>query len=114
MVTPATTRIGMPLADFLEAYHEKPFELINGERHFHLPQTAGKSVIVLYLFRVLWDYQEAKNTGCTWMHTTFILPDSYDADWVTGSREPHVMVYAGTRIADYKAKTPEWRERPFP
>jgi Uma2 family endonuclease len=107
------TRIGMPLDEFLEQYHEKPFELINGEKHFRMVTVAGHSSTIRLLFRLL-DAFALANGGEVYPETTFIMPDGYDSNWVTGSREPDVMYYAGTRIADYKAATPEWRERPFP
>lgn len=42
------------------------------------------------------------------------MPDADDADWVTGSRIPDVMFYAGNRIAEYKATARDWRSRPIP
>lgn len=53
-----------------------------------------------------------KLLGEVFSETTFVLPDTDDANWVIGSRIPDIMFYTGDRIAEYIAKTPDWRSRP--
>ncbi len=107
------TSIGMPLAEFIRLFDEEgPFELINGERRKRMPNVFGHSEAIRALFLALYLYIAAKVGGDVFSETTFILPGTYDADWVEGSRIPDVMYYASGRLQAYKAETPEWRERP--
>jgi len=108
-----TTRIGMPLDEFLELSNQQPFELINDERIPKLPNLFGHSEIIRLLFRLLDAYALARQVGDAYNETTFILPDSYDSNWVSGSRIPDLMFYVGDRLAKYKAETPDYRERPL-
>jgi Uma2 family endonuclease len=112
MVTREKT--GMPLDEFLEQNYEQPFELINGERRPVLPNVFGHSFIIRLLFRLLDAFALSGQFGEVFAETTFVLPDADDADWVTGSRIPDVMFYAGNRIAEYKAAASDWRSRPIP
>jgi Uma2 family endonuclease len=107
------TRIGMPLDEFLELSNAQPFELINGERIPKLPNVYGHSEVIRLLFRLLDAYALARQAGDAYTETTFILPDTYDSDWVTGSRIPDVMFFVGDRLATYKAENPEYRTRPL-
>lgn len=113
MTTGTPTKIGMPLDAFLELGSQQAFELIGGERIPKLPNVAIHSEIIRLLFRLLDAYALALQAGEAYNETTFILPDTYDSDWVSGSRIPDLMFYTGTRMADYKSATPEWKSRPF-
>lgn len=107
------TRVGMPLDEFLELSHEQPFDLINGER---IPLMSGVAVhgeTIRALFLAIWLYISTKLLGDVITETTFILPDTYDSNWVEGSRTPDVMYYAAGRLQAYKAQTPDWQARPY-
>jgi Uma2 family endonuclease len=108
------TRVGMPLSEFIRLFDEEgPFELINGERKKRMPNVAGHSEAIRALFLAIYLYITAKVGGDVFSETTFILPGTYDSNWVDGSRIPDVMYYAAGRLQAYKAETPEWRERPY-
>lgn len=108
------TKIGMPLDEFIRESNDQMFELINGERKPKLPTVAGHNDVIRTLFLALYMHAGTGQLGEVFSEATFILPDAYDANWVAGSRTPDVMFYTGTQIADYKARTPDWRERPYP
>lgn len=108
-----TTRVGMPLDEFIELGNQQPFELINGERIPKLPNVFGHSEIIRLLFRLLDAYALARQAGDAYNETTFILPDAYDSGWVSGSRIPDLMFYVGDRVTRYKEQTPDYRERPL-
>lgn len=108
-----TTRVGMPLDEFVELGNQQPFELINGERIPKLPNVFGHSEIIRLLFRLLDAYALARQAGDAYNETTFILPDAYDSGWVSGSRIPDLMFYVGDRVTRYKEQTPDYRERPL-
>jgi Uma2 family endonuclease len=103
----------MPLDEFIELGNQQPFELINGERIPKLPNVYGHTEIAQALFLALHLYAASGHQGEVVMEGTFILPDAYDSNWVTGSRIPDVMFYVGDRLARYKAETPDYRERPL-
>lgn len=107
-----TTRIGMPLDEFIELSNDQPFELINGERIPKMPTVFGHSDMIRQLFRMLDSFTQAHDLGEVFFETTFILPDADDANWVEGSRIPDVMFFAGDRIQQYKAEHPDHRNRP--
>jgi Uma2 family endonuclease len=107
------TRIGMPLDEFLELSNQQPFELINGERIPKLPNVYGHDELSDRLYEALAAYSSVGNGGKAHMEVAFILPDTYDSDWVTGSRIPDVMFFVGNRLANYKAENPEYRTRPL-
>jgi Uma2 family endonuclease len=105
--------IDMSIEEFLEAVEKQPFELINGERRIKLPNVAGPSEVIRTLFIALYLYAVTHRLGKVFSETTFILPDTYDLQGVSGSRIPDVMVYGKERLAEYKAITENWKQRPF-
>jgi Uma2 family endonuclease len=105
-------QIGMPLDVFLEEANTHPFDLINGKRMPLMPNASLHSDIVRVFFLALYAYS-VEHSGEVYSETTFILPDAHNRKWVTGSRTPDAMFYVGQRLAEYKAATPDWRERPF-
>ena len=109
----ARTKVGMPLEEFIRLNDAQPFELINGERRPKLPTVAGHSETLRILFRALDNHTQTHKSGEVYSEATFILPDTYDANWVEGSRIPDVMFFSAERLAAYKAATPDWRDRPF-
>jgi Uma2 family endonuclease len=110
----ATTKIGMPMDEFIHLNDQQPFEIINGERRPKLPTVAGHSEALRTFFRALDSYALTNRLGEVYSETTFIRPDAYDSNWVEGSRIPDIMFFAGERLAKYKAETPDWKQRPFP
>ena len=42
------------------------------------------------------------------------LPDADESDWVKGSRIPDVAFFAGRRVSEYEAATPDWENHPYP
>ena len=113
MTTSEIVRVGMPLDEFIEQTNQHMFELINGERRYKVATVGGHNWLIQVLYRLLLTYFAAKHQGEVLMEATFILPDAYDAKWVTGSRTPDLLVYTGTRFADYQAATPDWRDKPY-
>jgi Uma2 family endonuclease len=107
-------RVGMPLDDFLRQANQQPFDLIDGQRIAILPTVAIHGVVTQFLFLALYTWVSQRRLGEVFQQTTFILADHDDADWVTGSRTPDVLFYAGSRIADYESSTPNWQQRPYP
>ncbi len=103
------TRMGMPLERFLEQSERTPFELIQGERKDRLPNIFIHNEII----RLLDAFIVSRQLGEVYSEMTFVQPDADDTNWIVGSRIPDLMVYVGNRIADYKARTPNYRERPL-
>ena len=108
-----TTRIGMPLDEFIELSNDQPFELINGERIPKMPNVFGHSEMIRQLFLLLYGHTQVEQSGEVYTETTFILPDADDSNWVEGSRIPEVMFFAEDRVKQYKAAYPNHRTRPL-
>jgi hypothetical protein len=89
-------RVGMGMDDFLEESRRQPFEIINGETKPKLPNASLHSLIIRLLYRLLDGFVLNNKLGEAFFETTFVLPDAYGANWVTGSRIPDLMFYAGT------------------
>jgi Uma2 family endonuclease len=106
-------RVGMSLTEFLEQRAMQEFELINGEKRIKMPGVSGHSELIRLLFRLLDRLSEAQRMGETYFEATFILPDTYDSQWVRGSRIPDIMFYAADRIKLYKVQNRDWNEKPF-
>lgn len=107
------TRVGMPLDEFLEAFNQQPFELINGEKIIKMPNMFFHSELIRRLFLALYNWAVAKKAGEVFTETTFILPGHYDSSWVEGSRIPDLMFYSGDRIEHYKQENPDHRFKPL-
>jgi Uma2 family endonuclease len=113
-MTLTQTRIGLPLDEFLALAGDGSLEIIDGKRRFKLPPKAGHSDLTKFFYDLLLDFLRSLGYGVVYAETTFVLPgDAHDPNWVTGSRVPDVMVFLGTRIADYKRDNPDWRDRPL-
>jgi Uma2 family endonuclease len=78
-----------------------------------LPQVFGHSETLRAIYLALYVYASVNKLGEVYSETTFILPDTYDSNWVSGSRIPDVMFFAGDRVPNYKAAQPEYRKRPI-
>jgi Uma2 family endonuclease len=109
---PVTTRVGMPMDEFIRQFDEQPFELINGERKLLMPNSAGHTDIIGLLARLLNIFSYLHKIKITvYSEGTFVLADT--PNWVKGSRVPDIMVFAGERVDAYKAENPNWRDVPF-
>jgi Uma2 family endonuclease len=102
---------GMALEDFLRDFSEAPFELLDGEKVVWMPGVAQHREIIDALKDYIRDFLKKHPLGTVHAESAFIL--EFNKDWVKGSRIPDLMIYAGTRLADYKAANPEWRDLPY-
>jgi Uma2 family endonuclease len=109
----APPRPGMSLAQFIEETHSQDFEHINGERKPRLTTIGIHNVVVNALYRLLLKQVTDQGLGEVLMEATYILPDRYDENWVTGSRTPDILIYAGERFAQYRLDTPDWDKKPY-
>ncbi|MBC8100908.1 MAG: Uma2 family endonuclease [Armatimonadetes bacterium] len=117
METPINTRteqIGMALGEYLARGDEK-FEIINGKVMPSMPTLAYHNSLIHMIYSRLFMYflLQQMVTGKARIEATIIQPARSNRNWVKGSYTPDVSVYLGTRLADYTAATPDWRERPF-
>ncbi|MCU0480021.1 MAG: Uma2 family endonuclease [Anaerolineae bacterium] len=97
----ADTDIGMPIELYLTESHHNPFEIINGERVPKMPSGWIHSEIIRLIFRLLDAFVTAHQLGDVYAETTFIFPHTSKKNWVTGSRIPDVMFYAGSQVRDF-------------
>lgn len=107
------TRLGMPLADFIEQTNDQTFEIINGERIPKLPTVGGHNYVLNLLFKLLIFFLEKTQQGQCFAEATYVLPDKYDSNWVTGSRTPDILYYSQERWEAYIAANADWREKPY-
>lgn len=114
MIATPSIREGMSLDEFLELNAQQPFEFINGERIPLMPTVTGHSEAIQAIFIAFYLFIQARGIGKAYTETTFVLTSTDEVNWVKGSRVPDVMVYAGHQVADFKAKHPDWRDRPLP
>lgn len=103
-------RVGMPLDEFIRLSNDNPFEIINGERYPRLPTVGGHNYVIRLIFRLLSAYSQV---GECFFEATYILPDRYDSNWVTGSRTPDLMFVNTERWAAYLAANRDWRDKPY-
>jgi len=106
-------KVGMPLDEFIEQTNDQVFELINGERIPRLPTITAHNETIHKLLMLLSLTAEAKNLGIVRVEATYVLPDRYDSNWVTGSRTPDLLFIGAERLAAYKEAHPNWRETPY-
>lgn len=107
------TRIGMSLEDYLREANEKPFEIINGERIYKMPPKSLHMWILRAVFRLLDAFVTQHNLGEVFSEGTYIVPENYDSEWVTGSRAPDIMFYTRPRIDNYFREHPDWQSTPM-
>jgi Uma2 family endonuclease len=106
-----TTRIGMPMAAFIREGDQRPFEFIDGIKIYMHATTAGHNDVAKRIYDALLRYEDATGRGEVRQEMTYALTD--DPNWVTGSRIPDVAFILAERIAQYRASTPDWREKPL-
>ena len=103
-------RVGMPLDEFIEQSNEHPFEIINGERIPRLPTVGGHNYVIRLLFQLLSAHTQA---GQCFFEATYVLPDKYDANWVSGSRIPDLLFISAERWSAYIEANPDWKQKPY-
>ncbi|MBC7871588.1 MAG: Uma2 family endonuclease, partial [Chitinophagaceae bacterium] len=106
-------RVGMSLAEFIAEFERQPFEIINGERIVKMPGVAGHSYRMYLLYQRLLTFALVHGLGEVLIETTFILPGTYDSNWVKGSRVPDILFFRADRLAAYRAQLPDWENRPY-
>ena len=106
-------RIGMSLEDYLREANEKPFEIINGERVYKMPPKSLHMWILRAIFRLLDAFVTKHNLGEVFSEGTYIVPENYDSEWVTGSRVPDILFYTRERIDNYFREHPDWQSKPM-
>nr|MCU0513379.1 Uma2 family endonuclease [Anaerolineae bacterium] len=111
MQPPTAIRTGMALAEFIREHEAAPFELIGTERIPRMPTTSGHNDLMDRLYTLLKEH--VQQAGTVRMEATFVLPEAYDAAWVTGARTPDVLYYAAERLNAYKAAHPDWPRTPY-
>ncbi len=107
-MTDVQERVGMPLDEFIRLSNDNPFEIINGERYPKLPTVGGHNYVMRLIFRLL-----SEQIGESFFEATYVLPDHYDSNWVTGSRTPDLMFINTERWTEYVKADSDWRDKPF-
>lgn len=102
---------GIHIDDFITAFDDTPFELIDGERILLVPGIARHIEIIRTLVRMIDPFVQAHNLGELYFEAPFVLEDK--PDWVRGSRVPDVMFFSRERFDEYKIETPDWQDKPF-
>lgn len=113
MMIDAPTRVGMPLDEFITDTDERPYELLDGEKVYKMPNGYDHIELSQLMYDALYDYLKAHPFGRVYKEATFVLPDRADSNWVTGSRIPDVMVVSQEKIDRYKANKPDRPGYPF-
>ena len=106
-------RVGMPLDEFIQMSSETPFEIINGERFPRLPTVSGHNYIIHLLYQFLLAHLTLHKLGKCFIEATYILPDRFDSNWVTGSRIPDLLFISAERWDAYLSANADWREKPY-
>ncbi len=106
------TEIGLSLDEFLQRYHEAPFELVDGEYIFMSPNIPRSSRISGRLFRLLSDHVDAQKLGEVFIETPFVLKAS--KQWVKGARVPDVMFIRTERLKALADLDADWETSPLP
>lgn len=104
-------KIRMTIQEFMERYEEQPFELIRGEIWEMSPVKFGHSESAKIIYDGIYDYLKENPIGAVYSETVFILEDK--TDWVDGSRVPDVMYVEQTRLDQYRAANPDYRDKPL-
>jgi len=105
------TRIGMPMDEFIRQYEAAPFELIDGERIPLMPPVAEHGEVIRLLNLALTIYSLPNPNIIVYTEMPIVEEDT--PKWVKGSRIPDLMIYQKTRWDEYKARTPDWKDKPF-
>ncbi len=109
----AVTRIGMSLEDYLREANEKPFEIINGERVYKMPNLILHTRILKAVLFALESFVVQNSLGESFPEGTYVLPERYNTHWVTASRVPDIMFYTRPRLDDYFSNHADWESKPM-
>lgn len=105
------TRVGMPMEDFIRQYEAAPFELVDGERIPLMPPVAEHGEVIRILQEALILYKQSHQNYVIYAEMPVVMEDT--PNWVKGSRVPDLMIFDKTRFDEYKARTPDWKSKPF-
>ncbi len=106
-------KVGMPLDEFIRQTNEEMFELINGERIPRLPTITDHNDTIYWLLMMLSAAVNTQNFGIVRPEATYVLPDHYDSNWVTGSRTPDLMFITTERLVAYREANPDCGKTPY-
>jgi len=102
----------LTIDDFMQIYErEGAFEIINGTRIPMSPTKFGHVHLATKLLLAITNHAQKQNLGEAYNEVPFVLTD--DRNWVKGSRVPDVAFVLQARLDDYKANTPDWKDRPL-
>lgn len=96
---------GMSLDAFEAAYAEAPFELIDGTRKPLMAQKQAHGIVIKQLRKSLDAYLREKPLAEFFTEQTYALQQQ--GNWVRGSRQPDLMIYAIDRWQTYTAQLTE-------
>jgi Uma2 family endonuclease len=100
----------MTLDEFIAEYHAQPFELVNGEKRFIMPNVMIHQLFLKALFLLLHTYTQAHKLGEVLFELPFV--ELYKSQWVKGSRTPDLMFVAAAKWAEYTTATNNWLLKP--
>ena len=109
----AQEKIGMPLDEFIRLSNDTTFELINGEGYPRSPTVGGHNYVIHLLYRLIFTHLLLHKLGECFIEATYVIPERYDSNWVTGSRIPDLLFYSSERWNAYLGANPDWREKPY-
>jgi len=113
-MTETLTRVGMSLEDFIRKFDEEgSFEILDGEIVPKMPNVFGHTTTANRIAFVINTFAIPKKLGEAFVEGTIIKPDSFDRNWVKGSRIPDVLYVSQERLNDYKDANPDWESRPL-
>ncbi len=112
-MTAVHEKVGMPLSEFIRLSNDELFELINGERIPRLPTVTRHNETIYKLLMMLNMAVEPNNLGIVRPEATYVLPDRYNSNWVSGSRTPDLMFITAERLATYREANANWRDTPY-
>jgi Uma2 family endonuclease len=104
-------QVGMSLEAFLAAGAEQPFELIEGEQLYRMPNYFTHSYLIRWMLDTIRAYLSGHNGGEAFQETTYVTGDS--PDWVRGSRIPDIMVITAERYREFRQRMPRLQPGPL-
>lgn len=106
-------RVGMPLDEFIRLSNDNPFEIINGEKFPRLPTVGGHSYVIHLLYQIIFAHITLHNLGKVFIEATYVLPERYDSNWVSGSRIPDLLFINAESWAAYIQANSDWKQKPY-
>lgn len=100
----------MTLDEFIAAYHDEPFELVDGERRLLMPNVLGHQFLIRAIFRLLDAFCIAHALGEVIIEGPFV--ELFRSQWVKGSRTPDLMFISAARWTQYLTDNPDWEAKP--